>query len=132
MKNNQIQVIQPYKRDGVWQFDDESKGLRGEAFVAGADDIVEAISQEIPGAERGFTLIFSHVPFPGHTLRMDHDGKGEVVGDYYIHQPTKKRAWLCPALGHYFNHAPKHIYAQAKPISGRNVASGTTRKKTNE
>ena len=38
---NQICVIKPYKWEGMWVFDDERVGLVREAFVAGADTIID-------------------------------------------------------------------------------------------
>jgi hypothetical protein len=38
---NAINVIYPYKHDGLWVFDDERAGLIQEPFVAGADRIIE-------------------------------------------------------------------------------------------
>jgi hypothetical protein len=58
---NQIIVIHPYKYEGQWVFDDEAVGLRREAFVAGADKIIDKMVEieNIPNAAHGFTLLFS-------------------------------------------------------------------------
>lgn len=117
---NAIQVIKPYKQNGIWMFDDAAKGLLGEAFVAGADNFIEQLADTVGRVKSrsGFNLVFSEHPFPEHQLQLEHDGPGEMkCGDYYIHKPTKQRVWLCPALLLYFKKAPAHIYAQAKPIS---------------
>jgi len=37
---NAIRAIHPYRREGLWVFDDETVGLRQEPFVAGADGIL--------------------------------------------------------------------------------------------
>jgi hypothetical protein len=61
---NAISVIYPYKHHGTWLFDDERVGLVRELFVAGADTVIDRMAADIPGAERGFTLLFSATPFP--------------------------------------------------------------------
>ena len=56
---NAINVIAPYKHHGMWVFDDPRVGLVQEPFVAGADTMMDCLVADIPGAARGFTLIFS-------------------------------------------------------------------------
>ena len=63
--NNSIFVLKPYRFNGTWVFDDEATGLVREAFVGGADTILDVATAEIPHADRGFTLIFSATHFPG-------------------------------------------------------------------
>ena len=41
---NSILVIHPYKYEGIWVFDDPAAGLVKEAFVAGADVILDKIT----------------------------------------------------------------------------------------
>lgn len=120
----QIQRITPYCRNGVWQFDDAAKGLRGEIFVPSVSPVIEHLTQDIPRAQHGFNLLFASFPFPGHTLAANRQKpKQYEFGTYYQHEQTKLEFWLCPALLHYFTEAPKALYAQAlalnKPISRR-------------
>jgi len=61
---NAINVISPYKHDGIWVFDDARVGLVQEPFVSGADTWIDRVVADIPNAENGFTLIFSSTPFP--------------------------------------------------------------------
>ena len=68
---NAINVISPYKYNGMWVFDDPRVGLAQEPFVAGADTMIDRVVADIPNAEKGFTLIFSASPFPGHQHRLD-------------------------------------------------------------
>ncbi len=63
---NAINVIAPYKHLGMWVFDDPRVGLMQEPFVAGADTMIDRVVATIPGAEKGFTMLFSATPFPGH------------------------------------------------------------------
>jgi hypothetical protein len=79
---NAINVIAPYKHHGQWVFDDPRVGLSQEPFVAGADTWIDRVVAEIPDAERGFTLIFSSAPFPGHQYRLDwqrEEGGGNCI-----------------------------------------------------
>ena len=62
---NAIHVIHPYRDGGTWVFDDPAVGLRREPFVAGADLVIDRMVENLPGAARGFTLLFSASPFPG-------------------------------------------------------------------
>ena len=39
MPQNSIHVIFPYRKNGVWMFDDEAVGLKQEPFVSGAPEI---------------------------------------------------------------------------------------------
>ena len=39
---NTLNVIVPYKWEGMWVFDDPRVGLSKEPFVSGADDMIEA------------------------------------------------------------------------------------------
>jgi hypothetical protein len=103
---NQVNVIFAYKIHNQWMFDDETKGLKREAFVAGADTILES---QAKGADT-ITLLFSDGPFPdAHKFtRGAHDG----TGDWYSSRSLKSRGWLCPALLKYFDTAPKELYVQ--------------------
>ena len=68
---NAITAIHPYKDEGLWVFDDANVGLVREPFVSGADEIIERMVQGIPDAARGFTLLFSAGPFPGHQATLE-------------------------------------------------------------
>ena len=110
---NAIRAIHPYKHEGLWVFDDGAAGLDKEPFIAGADEVIEAMVAGIPRAAEGFTLIFSDRPFPGHQAvfgrRREQDG-----GWWYHSAALDKEGWLCPALFKYFEAAPEKIYAQFK------------------
>lgn len=110
---NTINAIHPYKRDGLWVFDDESVGLTREPFISGADTVIERMVAKIPDAERGFTLIFSATPFPGHQVEFERR-REEMGGTWYYSKSLDMEGWLCPALFKYFDKAPATIYAQFK------------------
>ncbi|SNS24556.1 hypothetical protein SAMN05421770_101161 [Granulicella rosea] len=112
---NQINVIAPYKYLGIWVFDDPKKGLVQEAFVGGADTILDLLTQSIPHAEKGFVLLFSSHVFPGfqHHLTWRREEKG---GNVYCVSDLKLEGWLCPALLRYFGHAPAELFIQLKSL----------------
>jgi hypothetical protein len=108
---NAIIAIHPYKAGGLWVFDDEKVGLVQEPFVAGADDIIERMVANLDHPERGFTLLFSADPFPGHQATFEWR-RSEVDGNWYYSPQLDAEGWLCPALLKYFDAAPRRIYAQ--------------------
>lgn len=110
---NAINVISPYKYHGIWVFDDPRVGLSQEPFVAGADTMIDRVVTDIPDAEKGFTLIFSAVPFPGHQFRLDWQ-REDAGGNWYRSEELDMEGWLCPALFRYFSEAPKQLYVQVK------------------
>ena len=105
----QIMVLKPYKYHGVWVFDDPQTGLFHEAFVAGADKMIDIAVKDIPDAHNGFTLIFSKDPFPGFYFCLIWR-REEMGGNVYYWPDHGVEGWLCPALFKYFKEAPKKIY----------------------
>ena len=95
-------------------FADERVGLVQEPFVAGADIMMECLVADIPDASKGFVLIFSGLPFPGHQHRLDWKRTDPDGGNWYRWEEFKLEGWLCPALFKYFEEPPKEIYVQAK------------------
>lgn len=111
---NQIQVIKPERKNGLWVFTDPKTGLVDEPFVAGADVLIDIMVIDIPDAKAGFNLVFSHEWFPDHDHvfeRMYQDGGGY----WYKHQRSALHGWLCPAMFHYFEKAPEKIYVKCNP-----------------
>ena len=113
---NTLIAIYPYKHRGLWVFDDEKAGLVQEPFVSGADQIIDAMTKNIPGAEEGFRLMFSAGPFPGQTAEFDWC-REELGGNWYYNPELDMEGWLCPALFKYFEEAPKKLYAKIEAKS---------------
>lgn len=112
-KGNLIHVIHPRWEHGSLVFDDPSVGLVAEPFVAGADTALAILAKAVDGCEREFTLVFSHLAFPGHQLRATR-GRAEAGGYWYRWDQVGVDGWLCPALFKYFEKAPESLYVQIK------------------
>ncbi|MRX27294.1 DUF6717 family protein [Kangiella sp. HZ709] len=112
MKNSLIAIF-PYKYEGTWVFDDEHFDLVKEPFVFGIPEMIEELVTEVENAEKGFKLIFSQKPFPGFQMKINWL-REECEGNWYELEGTNEEGWLCPALMHYFESPPIHIYAKAE------------------
>jgi hypothetical protein len=109
---NSIRVIFPYKRYGVWAFDDAAAGLVMEPFVSGVPEMIEHWTKGIPDAENGFVLLFSATPFPSFQAELVRV-REEFGGQWYRDTVTGMEGWLCPALHKYFDAAPERLYLAA-------------------
>ena len=116
---NAINVIYPYKWEGLWVFDDEDVGLVKEPFVEGADTAIDrALEMKgLQNPESGFRLMFSAGEFPRYDVRFDWVREGEG-GNWYRSEDFDMEGWLCPALLEYFDKAPRHIYARFEEKDG--------------
>ena len=112
---NSIRVIRPYKYYGQWVFDDEQTGLVKEAFVGGADTMLDMATADIPNADKGCLMLFSESLFPGAQLRLQWV-REEGSGNVYLWKEQNQEGWLCPALFKYFDVTPKEIHVQVKSI----------------
>jgi hypothetical protein len=114
---NAINVIYPYKRNGIWAFDDPTVGLNQEPFVADVNVAIDraVAMKEIANAEQGFRAIFSAGEFPGYDLKFDwlYEGNG---GNWYRSADFQIEGWMCPALFKYFDTAPKELYVRFEAI----------------
>jgi len=117
-------TIYPYLLDSTWVFDDPSTGLKEEAFVCGASEMISAVveGKTIPNAANGITLSFANERFEGfdvelHWTRADLPSVS-MPGNWYKGAVSGKEmeCWLCPALTLYFQAAPKTLYAFVEPL----------------
>lgn len=108
---NSINVIRPYRWEGLWVFDDPAKGLDKEPFIEGMPEIIEygCSRKGIEKPERGFTVYFSAQRMPGVDYVLKLVGP-EESGHIYELEGTEMQGWLCPALMKYFDEPPEHIY----------------------
>lgn len=109
-------VIEPYKHDQLWVFDDEEVGLDKEPFVDGADEMIDVLVVNIPNADKGFMLKFGEELFPDYQVKLEWRRK-EHGGDTYYSSELDQEGWLCPALLQYFRQPPKEIYIQCEAKS---------------
>ena len=110
--NNAMMVLELYRHNGCWVFDDENFDLVAEAFVLGMSEIIDelAISQFGENMhDKGINIIFSKNQFPKYQARIDRL-REDSGGNWYVWKETDMEGWLCPALFHYFNTAPDSIY----------------------
>ena len=113
---NAISVIFPYRHEGQWVFDDPDVGLNREPFVSGIDQMIDRVTAAIPGAEKGFKLLFSATPFPGYAVKLEWR-REEYGGNWYFCPQLNIEGWLCPALFKYFDSTPPELYAKAEAKS---------------
>jgi hypothetical protein len=111
---NALNVIAPYRHEGMWVFDDPRVGLSREPFVAGADTMIDKAVAKLPNAEKGFLMVFSETPFPGHQITLEWK-RADGGGDWYYSPQLQQEGWLCPALLKYFDKPPKSIFVQVRP-----------------
>jgi hypothetical protein len=104
----------------MWVFDDARVGLVQEPFVSGADTVIDLMVEGIPGADKGFSMVFAAIPFPGHQheFRL---GRAEAGGHWY--SAPGMEGWLCPALLKYFDKPPERLNVQVRARSGRVAAT---------
>jgi len=106
-------VLTPYWYEGTWVFDDTSRGLQREPFVAGVPQIIDSLVKDIPDAREGFRLTFSAKPFAGFQQKLIWV-RAEAGGNYYRLPDNTKQGWLCPAMFRYFGKTPKLLYLKAE------------------
>jgi hypothetical protein len=114
--NPTILASHPSRGDsfGSWVFSDRSAGLVDEPFVSGADTLIEAIAKQGGFLEKakktGVVAAFSASEFTGALVCLVRDQREDPNGNWYTESKTGHRAWLCPALYHYFSEAPKKLW----------------------
>src|SRR5207244_2929796 len=91
-------IIEPYRFEGAWVFDDPSAGLVREPFVAGITEMIDGLVADIEGAAQGFRLLFATEPFEGHQAVLSWVRADSVEGNWYRADGFREEGWLCPAL----------------------------------
>jgi hypothetical protein len=113
-------TLYPYLKDSCWVFDDARTGLKEEAFVLGATEMITRVvnDKSIPNAEQGFALTFAAVPFAGHDVELRWLRADPAGGNWYDGDVVSQRmeAWLCPALLLYFREPPPRIFIRCGPL----------------
>lgn len=107
-------VIEPYRYEGGWVFDDPRVGLVREPFVAGITEMLDRLAAAVPNAAAGFRLLFAAHPFAGYQASLTWLRVDPVEGHWYGEDGTAEEGWLCPALFWYFPAPPNKIYVRAE------------------
>jgi hypothetical protein len=111
-------VLEPYRHEGAWVFDDPVVGLDREPFVAGVTEMIDRLTAGIPDAARGFRLSFAAHPFEGYQAVLAWVRSDPVEGNWYRAEDSGEEGWLCPALFCYFPAPPSKIFVRAEPKPG--------------
>jgi hypothetical protein len=129
---SELMAIEPYWHEGVWVFDDASRGLDREplqgCFEAefrelkvlarliggGVTKLIDHLVKDIPDAHAGFLLLISSQPFAGYQVELNRIAE-EDGGCLYRGKNYSAEAWLSPGLFKYFETAPKSLYVKAEP-----------------
>jgi len=114
-KRNQINVIKPYKWNGMWVFDDPAVGLDKEGLVGGMPEIIELACRQlgVSNPHNGFLCVFSKDKFPDAKLCLEWV-REEDGGNVYRWPEMNMEGWLCPALFKYFEVRPDKLYVDAR------------------
>lgn len=114
-----ILMVEPYRHDGAWVFDDPNTGLLREPFVSGISEMIDHLVSTIPSASTGFRLYFADHTFDGWQDSLVWVRADPVEGHWYRADNRSEEGWLCPALFFYFQAPPARIYvrAEAKPAT---------------
>lgn len=113
--SNSVHVIWPYNVQGIWAFDDETKGLIREPFVGAINSMIDVLVTNIPDAKVGFRLLFSAGFIPNYDAKLVWT-KEEGRGNWYYCEKFNTEGWLCPSLLKYFGTPPQELYVKAEPL----------------
>lgn len=109
---NAIMTLVVYKHGQAWVFDDPTRGLVKEPFVAG----MPAIINKLVGGAKVFQLTFSATPFP-EDVTCARRVREEGGGNWYRVEggpADGMEGWLCPALFKFFAEAPRKLFFTMK------------------
>jgi len=118
---NNVNYIHSYVHNGAWVFDDESRELDKEPFVAGADLLIDAMCGNLDRQEGDTcSFYFGQTPLPDWDVNLKIHSEDGYDGTYYtVNYPSlslenQGPIWLCPALLKFFDKAPKEIFVKIK------------------
>ena len=112
---NSIATINITRDGSVWVFDDPSRDLTREPFIAGIPEIIDNWLQQEGKLENalqnGVQVTASPHKFPGanHSIQRLHP---EAGGTWYKDTNSEREGWLCPALFKYFDPAPERLWVK--------------------
>ena len=110
---NSINVIIPYKENGVWRFNDSLKELTGEPFVGETNKIIDQMINDslYVNNEEKVVFYFADRDFPGAEFVLNKTIY-ELGGAWYKwgNSEDALEGWLCSATLKYFERFPEKIY----------------------
>lgn len=122
---NSLFTINAYRKHHMWMFDDESRDIKEEPFVFGADLMLDYASGSVKPdgsldeSKDECTIVFSATPMPKNDIHIrlyEPDGMDghfyEVVKFDQWQEGEGFQFWLCPALLAFFDKAPENIYVK--------------------
>ena len=118
---NNVNFIHSYVYNGAWVFDDESRELDKEPFVAGADILLDVMSgRDKDESKESCSFYFGQTPLPDWDVKLTKNGIDGYDGTYYLVDFPEKSVkaegpiWLCPALLKFFVDSPSEIFVKIK------------------
>ena len=114
---NSLFSLFAYVKNGTWMFDDDSRDIKEEPFVAGADIMFDLMSgREADQTIESCSIVFGATPIPDHDVHVRLIGNDGHDGHYYkMYRAVETfQFWLCPALLEFFDEAPEDIYVSIK------------------
>jgi hypothetical protein len=109
MSKNSIQVLELRRMGNTWVFDDLTRGVVNEPFVAGVPTIIDHLLKKKGITERTIHAFFSDGEFPDADICLTFI-KEELHGAWYKFQNMK--GWFCPCFWKYFDkeNPPMRVY----------------------
>ena len=81
---NSLFSLNAYVKNGTWMFDDESRDIKEEPFVAGADIMFDLMSgREADPSVDMCNIVFGATPIPDYDLHVRLVGNDGHDGHYY-------------------------------------------------
>jgi len=109
--SNSIMHITPYRDGRVWSFDDPTRKLKREPFVAGIPEIINVF---VPKEQQTCDITFAGRQFPGAMGKLlkisDRPKEDGTVYELCAEGYPPLQGWLCPALFEYFEEAPEELW----------------------
>lgn len=114
--SNVIQILELRRVASTWVFDDRSKGIKNEPFVAGVPTVIDQILLRKQITDSSVMALFSGEDFPGTDVALEFE-KLDKNGAWY--QLNGMRGWFCPCFWNYFDKKdpPKKLYISLERVN---------------
>lgn len=109
--NNSVFVIAPRKENGVWVFDDISRGLKSEPLVGDTNKVVDILLFESHIRETDRFNLFFAASQPPDSVGVSFKAElKRTEQNWSVYECCRRECPLCPALLKYFNESPKTLF----------------------